>query len=152
MLVLGVSVGFPTPGKPVVSLVVLDGGRADPTFVESCEIKTNQKEIVDQIIDLGRKFQSKLSGLKPEAVVLRIADIPIKASRALGPRHRLMIEGALAYGCSEQKVQDVMLCTGKEVGVALGMSKAEALALGQSLDAKHPEASSAGLVALPSES
>lgn len=120
--------------------------------MESCEIKTAAKEIVAQITDLGRKFQSKLSGYKPEAVVLRIADIPTQASRTAGPRHRLMIEGALTYGCNEQTVQDVTLCTGKEVGMALGMSKAEALARGRSIDAKHPEAASAGLVALPSES
>ncbi|WP_189146542.1 hypothetical protein [Streptomyces lacrimifluminis] len=152
MLVVGVSVGFPTSGKPVVSLVVLEGGRGDPVFVESCEIKTAEKEVFEQIIDLGRKFHSKLSGLKPEAVVLRIADIPTRASRAAGPRHRLMIEGALAYVCNEQKVQNVALCTGREVGIELGMSKADAQACGERLDAKHPEAASAGIVALPSES
>ncbi|GAB7108249.1 hypothetical protein JCM4814A_65630 [Streptomyces phaeofaciens JCM 4814] len=120
--------------------------------MESCEIKTAEKEIADQVIDLGRKFLSKLSGLKPEIVVVRIADIPTRASRAAGPRHRLMIEGALAYVCNEQKVRNVMLCTGREVGIALGMSKADALACGEHLDAKHPEAASAGIVALPSES
>ncbi|MEV6006611.1 hypothetical protein AB0M29_07380 [Streptomyces sp. NPDC051976] len=153
MDVLGVSVGFSGVGRrPVITCVVLSGSYEDPIYDEGCELKTAETEIVDQIDDLGRKLSSKLSARTLGAVVIRIADMAPTGSRAVGPRRRLMIEGALAYVCKTHKIPKIFYRSGKEVGEALGISKADALQLGKDLDSKRPEATSAALSALPKPS
>lgn len=63
--------------------------------MEGCELKTSATEVIDQIEDLSRKLSSKLSALKPDAVVIRTADVSPTGNRMAAPRHRLMIEGSL---------------------------------------------------------
>ncbi|MFD6492923.1 hypothetical protein [Streptomyces sp. NPDC060188] len=153
MLVLGVNVGFGAGARgPGVAFVELDGERANPVLVESGELRTGDLSIIDQIGDLARKFSSLLSGMKPDVVVIRVADVPPRPSRKASPRHRLMIEGALAYVCAEEDVRDVFLRNGKEVGEALNLTKDEAMNKGKALDARRAEAAAAALSGLPEQS
>ena len=129
----------------------LDGERGNLRHVQSGELKTPELSIIDQISDLSRKFSSLLSGLSPEAVVIRVADVPPKPSRKAAPRHRLLIEGALAYVCAEQQVRELSLRNGKEVGETLGMTKDAAMNEGKALDPKRAEAAAAALSGLPKQ-
>lgn len=109
-------------------------------------------EVIDQVEDLGRKLSSKLSALNPDAVVVCVADISPAGNRKAAPRHRLMIEGALGYVCRDHKIHQVTYRSGKEVGEALGLTKADALARGKALDPKRSAAAAAALTALPAAS
>jgi hypothetical protein len=60
-----------------------------------------------------------------------------------------MVEGALGYVCRDHKIQRVIYRNGKEVGEALGLSKADALSRGKALDSKRSVAAAAALTALP---
>lgn len=147
---LGVNVGFGAGTRgPEVTFVELDGERASPCLVDSGELRTAELSIIDQINDLSRKFSSLLSGMDPDVVVIRVADVSPRPSRKASPRHRLMIEGALAYVCAEQPVSEVLLRNGKEVGEALGIAKDEAMSEGKALDPKREEAAAAALSGLP---
>ncbi|MFI5810271.1 hypothetical protein ACIA7S_04730 [Streptomyces sp. NPDC051643] len=153
MVVLGISVGFPTAGRgPVVTCVALEGWQGEPRMLEVCELRTAALEVIDQVEDLGRKLSSKLSALNPDAVVICIADVSPSGNRMAAPRHRLMVEGALGYVSRDHKVQQVVYRNGKEVGEALGLSKADALARGKALDSKRSGAAAAALTALPAAS
>ena len=149
MAVLGLSTRFAASGRPVVSCVLLDGSQATPQRVDGWELKTSESEIIAQIDDLGRKISSALSALTVEAVVIRIADTAPSANRKSGPRHRLQLEGAFAYVCREHKVPQVVFRNGKDCGEMLGISKAEALTLGEKIDSKFAEPAAAALTALP---
>jgi hypothetical protein len=149
MVVLGLTTRFVTAGKPTLSCVVLEGSRETPKYTTGYELKTSASEIITQIEDLCRKLSNELSGLNPDSVVIRVADTPPAASRKNGPRHRLMIEGALAYVCREHKVAQVAYRRGKECGEALGVSKSVAMLLGQDVDPKFSEAAAAALSGLP---
>ncbi|MFI9769347.1 hypothetical protein ACIHJG_21120 [Streptomyces sp. NPDC052415] len=151
MLALGVSTAFAAGRSPVITLAFVEGDLQDPKLVEACELRTAETSILDQIEDLARKLSSTLSGVSPDAVVIRVADTAPTGTRAAGPRYRLMIEGALAYVCRVQKIQDVQMRNGKEMGEALGTNKAGALARGKALDAKCFEAAAAAVTALPSQ-
>ncbi|WP_176735293.1 MULTISPECIES: hypothetical protein [unclassified Streptomyces] len=153
MEVLGISVGFPAAGRgPVVTCVVLRGSQGEPQIQEACELRTAALEVIDQVEDLGRMLSSKLSALNPNAVVICVADVSPAGNRKAAPRHRLMIEGALGYVCRDHKIQQVVYRNGKEVGEALGLSKAEALARGKALDSRRSAAAAAALTALPAAS
>ncbi|WP_159038154.1 hypothetical protein [Streptomyces sp. WM6386] len=152
MVVLGISVGFPTAGRgPVVVCAVLEGQQDQAQLVEACELRTAASEPIDQVEDLGRKLSSKLSALKPDAVVICTADVSPTGNRKAAPRHRLMIEGALGYICRDHKIQKVSYRNGKEVGEVLGLPKADALARGKKLDPKRAAAAAAALTSLPTE-
>ncbi|MGW0944081.1 hypothetical protein ACWD4O_16240 [Streptomyces sp. NPDC002623] len=151
MLTLGVSTSFAAGRSPVLTLVFAEGDLQESKLVDSCELRTAETLILDQIEDLARKFSSTLSGASPNTVVIKVADTAPAGNRTSGPRHRLMIEGALAYVCREQKIQDVTLRNGKELGEVFGTSKADALARGKKLDAKRGEAAAAALSGLQSQ-
>jgi hypothetical protein len=119
---------------------------------EACELRTAAPEVIDQVEDFGRKLSSKLSAWNPDAVVICIADVSPSGNRMAAPRHRLMIEGALGYVCRDHKIQQVVYRNGKDVGEALGMSKADALACGKALDSKRSAAAAAALTALSATS
>jgi hypothetical protein len=148
MVVLGLSTRL-TSGKPVISCIVLEGSRDSPRKTQGYELKTSATEIVFQIEDLCGKLSSQLSGLRPDAVVIRVADMAPSASRTNGPRYRLMIEGALAFVCRDHKVAEVVYRNGKECGEALDVNKSSAMSLGEAVDSKRAEAAAAALSALP---
>ena len=150
MVVLGLSTQ-PGSGKPVVSCVVLEGSRDTPRRTQAYELKTSATEIIPQIEDLCGKLSSQLSALQPDAVVIRVADMS-PPNRSNGPRYRLMIEGALAYVCSDHKVAEVVFRNGKECGEALAMKKSAAMSLGKTVDPQRAEAAAAALSALPAAS
>ncbi|WP_157552398.1 hypothetical protein [Micromonospora sp. NRRL B-16802] len=146
MTTIGIAVSM-TPKRPVVSCVLLDGTRSDPTTVGSFDLKTASDYVMDQGEDLAKQLSSKLAALGVDAAVIRIADFAPVASRSAAPRHRLLIEGALGFVC-KSRLSDVWVRTGKEIGLVLGMSKPKAESAGRALDKTRASAASAALSAL----
>ncbi|MGW3212800.1 hypothetical protein ACWDBC_11155 [Streptomyces parvus] len=147
---LGISVK--AGSRPVVVCVALDGSRSEPRTLHACELRTAAAEPIDQVEDLGRKLSSKLSAWSPDAVVIGVADVGPQGNRLAAPRYRLMIEGALGYVCRDHRIRQVTFRNGKEIGEALGISKADALERGKALDPKREAAAAAALTALPAAS
>lgn len=83
-----------------------------------------------------------------EACVIQIANFTKASSSRQAPRHRLMIEGALTFACRDQAIPRIQILTGKDIGQALSISKADAVAAGAALDAKRQDAASAALAGL----
>jgi hypothetical protein len=152
MVVLGLVTRFAKPGKPTLSCVVLDGSREAPAYTTGFDLMTSETEIIAQIEDLARKLSSELSSLNPDSAVIRVADVPPRPSRKSGPRHRLMIEGALAYMCRVHKVAEVTFRSGKDCGTALGVNKDMAMVLGHDIGSTYWEAAAAALSGLPATS
>jgi hypothetical protein len=152
---LGLCVGFPpnARGLPAASCVLLGGSPDQPVLQDSFDLKTSSAEIADQIQDLARALNSKLAGLDVQAIRVRVADTAPAANRKTGPKHRLMIEGALVLICRQNLQADrVKIRNGKELGEDLGTSKSDALALGKKLDRNRPDAAAAALAALVASS
>jgi hypothetical protein len=128
--------------------VVANGTASNPSLVDAFDLKTDSPRVPGQLKDLARAFSSKLSGMPIDVVVIKLADVSPAGSRKAAPRHRLLIEGALALTC-EQKVPDhVFLRTGKEIGEALGVSKKESQESGKALHGKRIDAATAALSGL----
>ncbi|SRR6266511_971190 len=147
MAVLGIAVAV-GGRRPRVSCVLLDGTRDAPIHVGAFDLTTASGDVIGQLDDLGKQLSSKVSGLNLAAVVIRLADFTPVANRAEGPRHRLLVEGALAFSC-RSRISEVLVRTGREVGQALGVSKDVADSTGRTLDAKRADAAAAALSALP---
>jgi hypothetical protein len=137
--------------KPSVACVVTDGTQGQPNLVTSFDLKTDASSLPGQIDDLAKALSSKIGALEVDVAVVRLADISPTGTRKAGPRIRLLIEGALTLVCERHTTSSVKLRTGKEVGEAMGISKAEALTAGQQLDSKRADASAAALSGLPKD-
>lgn len=151
MTVLGLAVSFPASakGSPVVCCVLLNGDRDHPTVADSFDLKTSSANIVDQVFDLAKALSSKLAGLDVETIRIRVADTAPAATRRIGPKHRLMIEGGLVLVCRQKVPNDVKVRSGKELGEDLGIRKDEAINRGKALDVKRQDAAAAALAGLP---
>lgn len=151
MRVIGICVAYRS-GRPTVECVVASGTTDSPTLVDGFVLKTDEEEVPAQLRSLAKSLNSKLAGLPVDVAVIRNADVPRAASRRAAPRHRLLIEGALALTCEHHAVDSVHLLTGKEVGEALGVRKEDSIKLGEQLDPDRAEAAAAAIALLPSSS
>lgn len=147
MTALGISVGYQA-GRPVATGVVLAGTRQAPAIEHSFEIKTAGGDVPEQIEGLVRAVRSKIAGLGVTSCIIRIADFSKTPSNKPAPRHRLMIEGALVFAARDSGIANVRILSGKDVGLALGVSKEDSLIQAAAVDGKKKEAVSAALVAL----
>jgi hypothetical protein len=136
------------PGaQPKVTCVHMEGTVERPHVLGRFDLKSSEKQLVDQIDHLGKALGSKLTGFDVDVIVIRIADRSTVATRRSGSGSRLLLEGALAFVC-RSKIEHVVLRTGKDVGSSLGMSKAQAEGRGKELDPTAPEAAAAALSGL----
>jgi hypothetical protein len=147
MTALGISVSYQA-AQPVVTGVVLAGARDALKIEHSFEIKTDTDDVPDQIDGLVRAVRSKINGLAIKSCVVRIADFARNPSNKPAPRHRLMIEGALVFAARDSGIGSVRILNGKDVGLALGTSKDDALGEAATIDAKRKEAVSAAIAGL----
>src|SRR4051794_37766313 len=99
---------------PVVSCVLLDGSRDEPTCAESFDLKTASVDVISQLEDLAKQLSSKIAAFDLDAVVIRVADFAPVASRSSAARHRLLVEGALCF-VARGKVSHVEVRTGKDI-------------------------------------
>lgn len=149
----GVAVNIPTRGRPVVHVVVLDNSSGATEVAAAEEISTEDVEIAEQLFQVARSVESRLRGLRVDRVVVRRADVPMRASKKEGPRLRLLIEGAVV-GAARGVVIDTRLGMGKEVAHWRGSLKddlddeARNLLTTVKRQAKFAEAASAALAGL----
>jgi hypothetical protein len=148
MSVIGICVVYKS-GRPTVECVVADGTTDSPELIAGFDLKTDADKVPAQLRALAKALNSKLSGLPVGAAVIRNADVPRTASRKAAPRHRLLIEGALALTCENHTVDSVHLRTGKEIGEALGVGKDDSLKRGKQLDSSRIDAAAAAISGLP---
>ena len=122
MRVAGLAVAVPSKGRPAVFIVVMDS--TSPTAVTHSEaIPSVQADLPQQIHDAAEAVRSRLKGLGVDRAVVRRADVPVKPSKFEGPRIRLLMEGAIT-SAARSVVVDTRLGTGRELAVAMGVSKA----------------------------
>jgi hypothetical protein len=129
-------------------VVVLEGSWESPTEKRRLELTSTKSDLATALLDLAKGLRSLISGVKPDRVVIRKADVG-QASRKEGPKLRLLAEGALAAAAREE-LDDVQVLTGKELADrSPAKSKPELDKLGTELgQASHGEAAGAALAAL----
>lgn len=126
MKTLGIAVAM--KAKPVLSFVLLDD-HADVhdfgavTLEETFEVPLEDRALAAQLGEAAKAVRGRVRSLAPDAVVVRRADRPTRASNQEGPRKRLLIEGAVT-SAAYAEVLDTSLLTGKECGQAHGSDKA----------------------------
>lgn len=134
---IGVCVRLTTKKRPTANVVVLEGTYVAPAVVETFELTSREGPVPIQLADLHNNLRSRLSGLKPDRVLVRRADHPFKPSNQEGPRLRLLAEGALvSAACAES--DDVTLANGKDLATRAGAKdKATLDAAGAALASGH---------------
>ena len=85
-----------SPKRPAVRLVVVDDASGSAVVEKVEEITSADVDTVEQLFQAARAVESRITGLNVERVVVRQADA-MYASRAAGPRLRLIVEGAVAF-------------------------------------------------------
>lgn len=146
MRTLGIAVHIPKKGRPTAACVVLDVTDSVVAVVEEFDLPTSKVPIPEQVRDLAVAARSRAQSLGVEAVWVRRADVPPRPSKAEGPKVRLLCEGALTAAVHEV-VASVAIGDGKEIGGALGLSKAQADERGGKLVDNRIEAAAAALAA-----
>jgi len=136
----------PSP-RPSAACVVLSGSVDEPALLESFSLKSSEDSLENQLDLLGKALSSKLSGMRVDAVVIRVADFASVATRRAAASSRLLVEGALVFA-ARSRVTAVYIRNGKEVGERLGISKNTAEARGRQLDRQHGDAAAAALSGL----
>ncbi len=153
MRTAGIAVALPNRHRPVARLVVLDDSSSTPQIESIVDFTADDTNVATQLHDMAEAIRSRLSGVAVERVVVRRADRQRVASKAEGPKLRLLVEGAVV-SAARSVVVDTRLGTGMEVGSWFGTDKdgvdAEASTLlttaGEPL--KYVEAASAALAGL----
>ncbi len=112
-----------TKGRPTARCVLVEGTTSAPTFVEAFDLTSSNDTLPEQLHDLATGLRSRLSGLKPDRVVVRRADVPPKPSNKEGPRLRLLAEGALVAAAMDE-VRSVTVVPGKDLAAMAGYDKA----------------------------
>jgi hypothetical protein len=150
MRVVGVSVYLRTKGRPAARAAVLDGSWSAPVVHQKFELTSVHTDLATALADLSQSFDSHLSGLAADQVVIRRADFQKAAGATEGPKVRLMVEGALA-AVAKRQVDVVSVQTGKDLGVQSPMGKKAALdsRAAEISDSDFAQAVAAALVPLP---
>lgn len=149
MRVAGVAVGLPSPRRPATRLVLVNDAGGGPTVEVAEDVTTNDVETPVQLHETAEVIRSRLKGREIDRVIVRRADhAPVQAA-TLGPRLRLLMEGAVT-AAARSVVVDTRIATAKDIATWVKSNKAdcdaEAVKLG--LAPKFTEATSAALVGL----
>jgi len=116
--------------RTTVAAVVLDDHSPQTDFFEvltvtlesSFEVKADEADLAVQLGDAAKTISGRLRSLRPEVVVIRRADRPMKPSNQEGPRLRLLMDGAIT-AAAHQVISDTVIRNGKECGAVYGSSK-----------------------------
>jgi hypothetical protein len=135
-------------GRPAAACVLVEGTLQAPKVLDVFELTSANSAVPTQLHDLGTALRSRVTGIKPDRVVIRRADFARRPSNKEGPRLRLLAEGALA-ACAHDEVSDVVILTGKDLAAHASMSKAALDAHAQATCPSAPsEAAAAALAGL----
>lgn len=116
--------------RTTVAAVVLDdhSPQADNfdvlgvTVEASFEVKADQADLAVQLGEAAKSIRGRLRSLRPDLVVIRRADRPMKPSNQEGPRLRLLMDGAIT-AAAQEVIPNTVIRNGKECGAAYGSSK-----------------------------
>jgi hypothetical protein len=125
---MGICVRMAAKKRPAADVVVLDGSRGAPTVVEHFELTSAPGVLSKQIHDLAQGLSSRIAGLKPDRVAVRVADHAPIARNSDGPRVRLLAEGSLASAAVDAcaKSAEVAVENGKDLAKRAGAANKEA--------------------------
>lgn len=132
MRVLGIAVDIPASRRPAVRAVLLSdsGDEAGPRpdgqviLVDSFEVPSVADDVATQLKELAEAVHGRVSSMKPDAIVVRRADRPPRASNEDGPRYRLLAEGAVT-AVARMVVPETRILTGRDCGIRYGSKKAD---------------------------
>jgi len=130
MRAMGLAVDMPKPGRPVVHCVVLEDPYgsadaavlADVTRVDAFSFKTTHEEWSAIVSQFFQEVSGRVSTLKLDIVVIRRADVYMRARVGDGPRLRLAVEGAITAAAMSH-VANTHLRTGADCAGHYGQSK-----------------------------
>ncbi len=145
---MGVCVRMAAKKRPAADVVVLDGTRTAPTIVDHFELTSTAGPVSLQIHDLGQGLSSRIAGLKPGRVAVRVADHAPIARNSDGPRIRLLAEGSLTAAAVDAcgKTVDVIVENGRDLAKRAGATnKATHDAAAQALLSERATARAAAL-------
>jgi hypothetical protein len=122
MRVAGFAVGHGTKGRPLTRLIVIDS--SDPSMpLTSATFTGDDVDLATQLHDAAEAVRSSMEGNQADRAVVRRADRPTVASKAEGPRLRLLTEGSIV-AAARSIIVETWIGTGKETGKWHGTNKA----------------------------
>lgn len=130
MRALGLAVDMPKPGRPVVHCVVIEDphGPADAavltdvSLVDAFPFKTSHEAWSKVVSQFFGEVSGRVSTLDVDVVVIRRADVYMKARVGDGPRLRLVVEGAITAAAMSH-VSNTHLRTGGDCSGHYGEPK-----------------------------
>lgn len=151
MKTLGIAVTMKS--KSIVTFVLLDDHAEEHvpsavTVLDTFELPLEERPLAAQLGEAAKVVKGRVRSLSPDAVVVRRADRPTRASNQDAPRKRLLIEGAIT-AAAYSEILNTTLLTGKECGQSHGSDKATVDAqAGALVQKKYQEAAAAALARL----
>ena len=145
---MGICVRMAPKKRPAADIVVLDGTRTAPTIVDQFELTSSAGLLSRQVYDLGQGLSSRIAGLKPGRIAVRVADHAPIARNSDGPRIRLLAEGSLASAAVDTcgKTVDVIVENGRDLAKRAGaVNKAAHDAVAEALVPERAKATAAAL-------
>jgi|tagenome__1003787_1003787.scaffolds.fasta_scaffold20909378_1 hypothetical protein len=126
MRVMGIAVHIPSRGRPAADVVVLEGSWGAVTHQTTFELTSAHDDLPAVLRDLAAGLSSRLSGLAVDRVVVKRADKPARPNNYLGPKTRLLAEGAIT-ATARATVDHVVLADGKDLAAACPVANKAAL-------------------------
>ena len=120
---MGLAVAILATKRPTLRGAVVDDAGGRPSVIDCFDIPAADEPLAGQLHSLGKAIDSRARGAgQLQRVVVRRADAPPMASKAEGPKLRLLAEGAVIAA-----VRDVVpatdVGTGKDIGRWHGTNK-----------------------------
>lgn len=149
----GIAVTVKTRRRPTTYLVIIDDSSGLPVIVKSEIFPSDATDNATQLHDTAEAVRSCLSGEAIDTAIVRRADRPPRPNSKGGPKHRLLMEGAVA-SAARSVVVKTLIGTGADTGAWFGSDKngvdlaAAQLLAEQGMPSKFAEATSAALAAL----
>jgi hypothetical protein len=145
---MGICVRMTPQKRPAADVVVLDDTRTAPVVVDHFELTSGTGLLSRQLHDLAQGISSRITGLNPERISVRVADHAPIARNSSGPRVRLLAEGGLAAAAVNAcaNTVDVIVESGRDLAKRAGAAnKATHDATAEALVPERGKAAAAAL-------
>ena len=149
MRTLGITID-PAGGSPRLLGVIVSGTAANPVLEDEFELRTSSSEASEQVADLARLLQAKLSGVEFDEAAIRVAGTSPVPSRLKAKFSRAHAEGAALFVLREHIKRPIRVGDPKSFAAGIGEPKDALVARAKSLSKGKADAAVAAIAALGS--
>lgn len=146
MRTLGIVVE-PGGGNPKILGAVLSGSIDNPVLEEDFELNTSSSDASDQVAELARRLQGKLSGTEFDEAGVRVAGASPVASRLKAKFSRAHAEGAAIFVIREHIQRSIIVGDPKSFATKIGLTQPALTAKARELSKGKADAVIAALAA-----